>query len=156
MPLQGAFDHIGKTVEDMRFSWNCPDNTDTYFVEHPVIAHPTTANLRGPTTHNRTLDPTVSQGLKSFRDWCQTNGAPCRELVEVFGRPAVLYRAGKFEDASSAVRHCTQDEDYHRPNDVVWGGGSINCVVQKKGSRKGWGSELWPEMMVRVGRLNVS
>jgi hypothetical protein len=155
-PLQGAFDHIGKTVDDMRFQWNTPDNTDTYIVEHPVVAHPTAAGLRGPKTNNRTLDPAVAQGLKAFREWCQTNGAPYRELVEVFGRPAVLYRDGKLDNASASVRHCIEDKDYHGPNDLVWGGGSVNCIVVKKGSRKGWGSEIWPEMMVRIGKLHVS
>jgi hypothetical protein len=139
----------------MRHKWNAPDSSDFYYVEHPIVAFPNIATHRGPKTEGQTLDPVVRIGLRRYKNDCQSSGETYRDLVEVPGRPRVFVRKGSYHDPDAPIRLCEEEDDWHRFNDIVWFGGTINCIVNKTGRRKGWSSELWPEIVVRLARKHV-
>jgi hypothetical protein len=154
--LDGAFDTIDKTVSEMRHKWNIPDGSDTYNIEHPILAYPTIAAHHGSSTGGSTLHPIIQRGIKLYKEHCTSKKQSYKELSEVPGRPAVLVRHGSYHDPSAIVKPCEQDHDWHRLNDVVMVGGCIYGIVNKTGRRKGWASEFWPEVVVRIAKRHVS
>lgn len=154
--MDGAFDPTDRSVLELRSSWNAPDRSERYIIEHPIIAHRAMANRRGPETHGASLHPYIVSGLQNYKDECRSTGQTGNDLIEVPNRPEVLACRGSYHNTDTKPVSCTEEEDWHREGDIIWFGGSIYCPVNKaEGKYKGWTVEWWPDTVIRIAKLKV-
>jgi hypothetical protein len=154
--LSDSFDVPEDSVSTWRSQWNIPNNSHSYYLEHPVIGSSALASHRGDPVEPSTLHPYVKDGLQKEKELGRSMGKYFSQLVEIPGRPNVMFKPGSYHDPSTPAVVCEKDDDYHKEDDVVWVGGTIWCLVNKSiGRRKSWSVEFRPDTVIRIATLYV-